>query len=69
MRLESDEVRVVVDEAGGDDQTGGVDDAPGPGRGEVRHRDDTVLCDGHIRAEPRRAGAIDDRAAFQEKVI
>ena len=61
-------VRVVVDEAGGDDETIGVQGAP---RRPVHlaDRDDPVAGDSHVTGVSRHARAIDDPAVLNHQVV
>jgi hypothetical protein len=57
-------VRVHVDEAGRDDQPGGIDLLGRLARRHAAHGDDLTARHGHIAGKPRIAAAIDDVAVF-----
>ena len=62
-------VRVDVDEAGGDDLPGHVDDPVGLGAVELPDCRDLAILHGHVGLEPRTSGSVDDAPAPQEKVV
>jgi hypothetical protein len=59
---------VGIDEPGGDDQVPGVDDLL-RSVGDFADLGDLAAADGDIRAVARRAGAVNDRAIFDEYVV
>jgi hypothetical protein len=61
-------VRVHVDEAGGDDQPGGVEGAPGRPR-HPADGGDAIAAHGNVAAEPRVAAAVDDGSVADEQVV
>lgn len=68
--LEGHKMRVVVDETGGDDLTARVDDVRGVRRVQIGgHRHDPVATDGDVRADARRARAVDDRSPGDQPVV
>ena len=61
-------VRVRVDEAGRDDEPGGVDGATGGARDVGLDEDDAVAEDADVGVDGGRAGAVQDRAVADEEV-
>ncbi len=58
-----------VDESRSNDQSLGVDRAPGGGAAfKPAHRDDPIAANRDVALEPRIARAVDDDAAFDEDV-
>ena len=62
-------VRVRVDEAGGDDQVGRVDDPAGGALRELADRRDLSVRDRDVGVARRRAGAVDQLAVLDEEVV
>ena len=65
------EVGVEVDEAGRDDEAGGVDNASSTGRRDRLAGDEgnPVAGDGDVRPIAGGAGAVDDRPAGDHEVV
>src|SRR5262249_36067103 len=61
-------VGVQVDEAGGDDQAGAVEDLRLPGDGELADGDHAVALEGDVADLSGPAGAVVDGAAAQDQV-
>jgi hypothetical protein len=57
-----------IDEAGGDDETGGVDGLFRGGGVQMADGDDAAVADGDIGGVPGGAGAVDDMTVTDEDV-
>ncbi len=58
-----------VDEAGGDDEAFGVDDAPGLSGFEVSDFGDAAILNGEIGGVPGGTGAVNDVAVADDDVV
>ena len=62
------EVRVQVEEAGGDDRAGGVELGLAVGREARADLGDAAVADPDVGGDAGRAGAVDDGAAADEEI-